>query len=185
MNCSKTSRVLRFNKKEFIIRSTYNLSFINAVTTPKLWMNRPLSDRARTVQFSGHYILAWRSKVTLRGSWNMPDLAMWPPYFSRFSTLTWLVASARGSKRDVRFSAQRIQWNSLHGAAGACLYRQGTSLSLSTLLSWYSTSAECEQQPHNLTTSNCVWALHSTVISLKSPYKWHGIFRQFITWAIF
>ena len=83
-------------------------------------------------------------------SWNMPDPGRAAAiFFHDFQLWPWLVASTRALKRDVRFSAQRIQWNPLNGTAGACLYRQGTSLSLSMLLSWHPTSAECEQQPHN------------------------------------
>ena len=61
--------------------------------------------------------LAWRH--TLRfvnyaqpwpcGRHLFPDVQLWP----------WLVASARASKRDVISSAQRIQWNPLHGTPGA------------------------------------------------------------------
>ena len=125
----------------------YNLSFINAVNERAIGM----IDRARTVQFSGHLypsLKIWRHTsrlVKYARSWPcghhiFPDFQLWH----------WSVASARASKRDVRFSAQRIQWNPLNGAAGACLYRQGNNLSLSTLLSWYpASSTECEQQPHN------------------------------------
>ena len=66
----------------------------------------PLESQMSPVGFcSADRFIAWRSDVTLcpRDS-------------------TWLVASARASKRDVRSSAQRIQWNPLNGTPGACLY---------------------------------------------------------------
>ena len=59
---------------------------------------------AHTEYSSAVIFLAWRSDVTLRGSWNMldpswplcrhifPDVQLWP----------WLLASARDSKCDVR-----------------------------------------------------------------------------------
>ena len=65
-------------------------------------------------------------------------LAVRPPYFSRCSTR--LVASSWASKRDVRSSAQRIQWNLLNGTYAWSLsisligYRQGTSLVV--IFSW-------------------------------------------------
>ena len=74
------------------------------------------------VLWSGENI-AWRSDIMLWGSWITPDTghaaAMLSP---KIQLWPWLVVSARASKRDVRSWAQRIQWNPLNGAPGACLY---------------------------------------------------------------
>ena len=92
LNHSKTSRVLRC----------------------LLWMNRPLIDRTRTVQFSGHYILSWRSDVTLRGLWNMPDpgsaAAIFFPIFN--FDLGWQLArEPRGVTSDFQHNvSDEIPW---------------------------------------------------------------------------
>ena len=148
LNRSKMSRVLRFLPK----KTTHCQVYIHPVVykcDPKA-VNEWAIDRSQThstVQRSLYPSLKiWRhtsrlviyARSWLCGRHTFPDFQLWP----------WLVASTRASKRNVRFSAQRIIWNPLIGMAGACLYRQGTSLSLSTLLSRYPTSAECEQQQY-------------------------------------
>ena len=72
---------------------------------------------------SSLYHGAWRSDVTLRGSWITPDPGRAAAiFFPMLKLWPWLVASVRASKCDIRSSAQRIQWNPLNGTPGACLY---------------------------------------------------------------
>ena len=67
-------------------------------------------------------IIAWRSDVTLWGSWITPDTGRSRHVFPEIQLWPWLAASTQASKRDIRSSAQRIQWNPSNGTPGACLY---------------------------------------------------------------
>ena len=69
-------------------------------------------------------------------------LAMRPPYFPQFSQ-----SEAWRQIFSTTYPMISLEWCSW----SLSIYRQGISLSLSTLLSWYLTSAECEQQPQQYT----------------------------------
>ena len=94
------------------------ICYLHKVCQPAITQSTALNSKW------AHTQLAWRSDVMLWGSWITPDTghaaAMFPPEIQLWP---WLVASVWASKRDVRSSAQRIQWNPLNGTPGACLYR--------------------------------------------------------------